>query len=322
MQRALVTGAGGFVCSHIVAALLRAGYAVTALDQAFDADWRERFSPYSDRLDVLVTDAAHLPDMRVDVLIHGAAVTGSHTALGMSAPQHFRANIDPALCLMDWAATHVHRCAVFISSSAIYPRLTGSSASVIYDENAPGAPDSTYGVAKLAIEQLVRGFASQRRATSTEPQYAVIRLGSIYGPYERGRQSRPNVSTVAGWVSDAVIRGEIDVPDPDACRDWTYVEDVGAAAVALITADRLDYSVYNVTSGHMLTNAAIADHIRQHIPQAQVHLQPDIHQGTRGGLSNRRLFEATGFDAWTSLSVGIRQTVTWMRGQLARQERA
>src|SRR6185369_4535211 len=95
-RRALISGAGGFVCSHIVRVLLEEGWQVIAVDREFDETTQQQSqTQWGDQISFVQTDSVALPDIEVDVLIHGAAITALPEDLGQTPEANFRANIEP-----------------------------------------------------------------------------------------------------------------------------------------------------------------------------------------------------------------------------------
>jgi UDP-glucose 4-epimerase len=309
----LITGAGGFVCRHIVTALQDAGHGIIALDHHFDADLRANWQS-----DVALIEGGidALPNAPVDVLIHGAAVTGSPEALGQSPMQNFHANLDPALTAMTWAADHAER-AIFISSSAVYE-------SAVYDRTAPGpideslpaTPHGLYAVAKHTIERLVETYARDYGYNWT-----TIRLSNVFGPGEMPRSTRPRLSLIGHLIRGALIEGRITISIKEPARDWTLAPDIGRAVAALLNVPAWSHALYHLASEQRAAPAEIARLLERMIPGLRCDfvesLLSDHPPLTRlGYLANARLQNETHFAEWTSLEDGLRQTVDWQRAQL------
>lgn len=318
-ERVLVTGAGGFVCSHIVAALLDAGFYVLALDRTFDDGWRARFAHAGDRLMLYNVDATTLPDVPVDYLVHGAALTANPKQAGLTAEQHLQSNLDPLFAATDWAYRMGVKRAVFISSGAVYPRqaVDGTHELAPVAEDEPTAPETLYGIAKEVMERLIRSL----NAEFGRP-FVTIRLSNLYGPFEIARLTRPRVSRVAEMIYEGLTEGRIFTAS-SLPGDWTFAPDVGRMTCALLKASFLKHDLYNVTSGQTYTLRQLARAVQTHLPHLTVE-GPDTPPGQpfadlifqRPPLANGRLMEEFGFPAWTNLHDGIGQTIAWMREYL------
>lgn len=304
MQRVLVTGAAGFVCGHIVNALLDAGYGVIALDRSFTDQHRTQWE--NQPVTFIEGDETALSDTPVDFLIHGAAITAGPEERGETPEANFRANMDPALVLSEWAHTHGVQRSVFISSSGV----SRNSTSAHVTEAEYYEPTGMYSVAKLAIEGLVRTLHQEFGRDTL-----AVRLGFLYGPSERRSTTRPRVSMVASLVEDALTTGKISVAATSPSTDWTYVPDIGRSLVALLRAPRLNNTLYHLTSGEALSQIDIADALKRVIPDLTVETH-DKRPGFRGVLVGERLQADTGFSDWTPFADGLAETIAWFRHQL------
>ncbi|MDZ4767453.1 MAG: NAD(P)-dependent oxidoreductase [Chloroflexota bacterium] len=300
LLRVLVTGAGGFVGRHIVGALLAHDCDVIALDRAFDADLT---GVWGDKVTRIESDAADLPDVQVNAVIHAAAITASPEKLDLTPEAHLRANLDPALKVLEWAAGRKARV-VLMSSSAVFNDGSPQGKS----ESHPITPTGTYGIAKAALEHIAQTWVD-----SYGRDVVCVRLSSIYGEGELVRSSRPVMSLVARYVEEALTRGEIGVDDPNFARDWTYAPDIGEAIYGLLQYERLQHSLYNLASEQVRTTLQIAEAIQKHLPNTQISIHGDerdvMRPIQRGYLLNPRLTDEIGFTAWTPFEDGIARVV-------------
>ena len=305
---ALVTGAGGFVCRHMVSALLGGGWRVIALDRAFDRALRDE---WTEGVEFLEADAARLPDVKVDALVHGAAVTASPEALGTTPEGYLRDHIDTALNVLAWAAEHVTGRTLLVSSDAVFTHTPAGS----LNEDAPTQPMGMYGIVKVMLEQTAQSLRKDYRR-----DVIAIRLGAIYGPGELPRKTRPRTSRVSRMINEALLYHTITLEDYARAQSWTYAPDVGAAVRALLETPTLPHGLYHVAAEDMMSTLQIALVIKTLMPDVSIRKEPiveataDMRQHT---LSNRRLREDTGFAAWTPFARGLAATVQWQRSQLA-----
>jgi nucleoside-diphosphate-sugar epimerase len=167
-----------------------------------------------------------------------------------------------------------------------------------------------YAVAKHTMETLVETLRDQYGRDAI-----VIRLGSIYGPGEFSRQTRPNVSLIGRMVREAVKNGRISVPESGRSVSWTFAPDIGRAAEALLRSPRLAHHLYNAVSGEVFTPQAIAHEIKNILPDTELAVQPVAIEAPprQGYLANDRLQQEIGFDQWTGLADGLRQTITYFQ---------
>lgn len=302
MRKILVTGANGFVCSNIIDVLLERDWYVYATDRTLDNPAIDRWP--SDQVNLIEGDIDALPALPVDALLHGAAITASANQRGEMPEDNFAANLDPALSMMRYAANNEISRAIFVSSSAVYQ----STEPGYINEDVLTSPLGCYAVAKSAIEGMV---ATLRHNYGRD--IVCIRLGNLYGPHEFSRDSRPNTSMVDAWITQA-IQGAIHIKQSTKPREWTFVRDVGAAVSALLDAPHLSHALYHVAAGKVYTAQQIAQAIQATFSKQSVDLIYEVDDTpdplTRlGTLVSNRLEADTGFNAWTSLEAGIRQTV-------------
>jgi nucleoside-diphosphate-sugar epimerase len=296
----LVTGAGGFVGRHIVDALMARDMTIFALDRAFDPDLLDR---WGSSVTTIISEACPLPDMAVDLVIHAAAITASPDEIGMTPEAHLRANLDPALHVLEWAAECDAGVVLF------------SSAAVIRDYERPVSefviptPFGTYAIAKAAMEWIAETwrFEYQRPVVC-------LRLSGIYGAGEFVRGSRPRVSLVARYIQQALSSGRIEVYHPELVRDWTYARDVGEAIWYLLQAELGEYALYNAASEQALTSLQTAEAVRAALPETEIIIMPGNEPGLppplrRGALTNNRLLANTGFADWTLFNEGVARVI-------------
>jgi nucleoside-diphosphate-sugar epimerase len=303
--RILVTGAGGFVCRHIVTAFINAGHSVIALDQAFDPDLRVN---WSSSVEFIEGDTSALPDEKVDILLHGAAVTSVVPGQLASPDDLFRANLNPALDAMRWARNHANR-ALFISSSAVYEQTNPGP---VNETDLP-SPLGWYATAKHTIERLVETYAHDYGC-----RWAALRLSNIYGTGELIRPTRINLSLIGRLITEAVTTGRVIVPAYEDARDWTFAADIGQAVAALVAVPTWTYQLYNVAAAQSATPLDIVTVLHDLIPDLVIEMRQQrpsnqLPLKRLGYLSNQRLAEQTGFTAWTSLATGLAQSVDWLQ---------
>jgi nucleoside-diphosphate-sugar epimerase len=299
----IVTGAGGFVCRHIVDALLQAGYRVLAIDQHFDDDLRLRWEQNT-ALTLIQTNpydpgsfATVLNSLTAHALIHGAAVTASADEIGMTPEALYRVNVEPLLTTLGWVREkHPHR-SIFLSSAAVfrgseYPQLTESTP-------LPLTVQGVYAAAKLASETLVRTLREEGFDAIS------IRLGNIYGTGESARSTRPQLSTVARMVEQALHSGFIEVAEAAAPIDWTYAADVGRACVALLITPTLHHDLYHVVSPQAVALTNIAHAIQTVLGNMEIRLTSTAQTPARGVLISERFAAETEFYQWTAFEDGI-----------------
>ena len=238
--KSLVLGGGGFIGSHLVAALLSGGTPVRVLER-----------PYRDR-SALIPETAGLEwqegDFGNSQDIH-RALAGVDTVYHLvSTTQPQSSNDDPAfdvqsnllatLGLLDQLRSHPHIKLVFVSSGGT---VYGPPRQTPIPETHPTDPTCSYGIVKLAIEKYL---ALYRILHGLE--YTILRLANPYGPGQEANRAQG----VVGTFLSRVAHGEtIEVwGDGSVVRDYLYI---GDAVSAMLRAAhyRGQERIFNIGSG-------------------------------------------------------------------------
>jgi UDP-glucose 4-epimerase len=304
--RVLVTGAGGFVCRHVVEALLQHGWHVTALDTLIAQGLQQRWDArWPGSIDCFAGDHSALPDAPFDAVVHGAAVTASASERGESTIANLQANIQPTLALLEWARSQRVGRVLLLSSTGVFRQ----TAPGMVDEHTPTSPIGSYAIAKHMSELLAETLRLHE-----QQDVVAVRLGNIYGPGEMPSATRPRVSLVARLIAQALQTGQVQVYAPAERRDWTFAPDVGEAIDHLLSAPRLEHSLYQVIAPETLTTLDLAEHIQRALPNINLVIhegaQHDIPPLTRLGTPTGARFAAElGFDRWTPFAEGLRAVI-------------
>jgi UDP-glucose 4-epimerase len=301
-KRVLVTGAGGFVCSHITQALLQHGCQVTALDTVIPPHLQYNWdSQWPGQIQCIEGDHHALPDASFDAVVHGAAITASASEREESPIANLEANVQPILAVLDWSARQQVKRTVLVSSTGVFQR----TAPGIVDEDTPPSPVGMYAIAKHMSEVLAQTLRQHH-----QQDVVVARLGNIYGIGDYPRPTRPRVSLVARLVRQAVQNGVIQVYAPDERRDWTFAPNIGDCVHNLLAAPRLAYSLYQLIGPETLTTLEIATHIQRSLPGTELVIHPETEPGipplTRlGTFSGARFEREMEVVHWTPFSSAI-----------------
>ncbi|HXQ28960.1 MAG TPA: NAD-dependent epimerase/dehydratase family protein [Gemmatimonadales bacterium] len=226
MSRYLVTGAAGFIGSHVCDALLDRGDTVVGVDN-FDAAYPRavkehnvaglRGRPGFELIEADLTGDP-LPIGRVAAVVHLAARAGVRASLEDPAA-YVRANVGGTARVLDLARTTGVERVVLGSSSSVY-----GLAPLPFVEDAPAAPRSPYAATKRAAELLAEAYARVYGL-----RVAMPRLFSVYGP-----RQRPDLAIYQFTERIAQGRAITVFGDGSSERDYTYIKDGVAGIVAAL----------------------------------------------------------------------------------------
>ena len=311
-MKVLVTGGAGFIGSHVAEHALRAGHAVTVLD---DLSTGKRCNvPAKARLLVVdlrdrdaVLRAFH--DARPTAVSHHAAQ--SSVAVSMRDPYlDTWVNVLGGINLLDaCVATSVQRVVFASTGGAMYGNVPEGKRA---PEDTRPAPISPYAISKLAFEQLLGVYRRQHGLEST-----VFRYSNVYGP----RQDPHGEAGVIAIFSDLLLRSQrlrinarSQLGDAGCVRDYVYVADVARANLAALEG-RVGERLMNVGTGQPTSTRELATQLA-HLAHPRVEQDFDAGPPRPGDvehtvLDNTRFRLA--FGNLTPLQEGLRETFEWFQ---------
>jgi nucleoside-diphosphate-sugar epimerase len=295
-----VTGAAGFLGSHLIPRLTAAGANVCALDRPDARGWArvERLA------DALRTDVAELATPAHDSVVRDATTIIHLAAVGVVGElpdprEVVNGNIDGTMAVL-MAARRLGARVIYCGSCFEY------GAGARWTEDALPAPSTEYGAAKSSGWLIAQAFA---RRTGIE--VVSLRPFTMYGPLE------PPARLVPSVVRRALAGQPIDLTPGDQARDFVYVEDVADAFVAAATHDAAVGGTFNVCTGTAVTVREVVETILRASRSASearfgaLAYRPTEYKVLSGDPS--RAERVLGWRARVSLEDGLERTIAWFK---------
>lgn len=314
-----VTGADGFIGSHLVELLVARGHRVRALAQYNSVGswgWLDALDA-----DVLAQVEVQLGDVRdpgsVGALVDGADAV-CHLAALIAIPYSYRAprsyvdtNVTGTLNVLEAVKEHRTPRLVHTSTSETY----GTALTVPIAETHPLQTQSPYAASKAAADKLAESY----HATFGLP-VVTLRPFNTFGPRQSARAFIP---TVISQI--AAGREEVRVGALTPTRDFTFVRDTAAAFHAALTAPGIEGRLFNAGVGGEISMGDLARTIAEVMDRPGVRfvseterLRPDASEVMRLVCDSALLREATGWKPEHSLRDGLAETAAWLTGNLDR----
>ncbi len=317
MHKVLVTGADGFIGSHLTEALVRAGYEVRAFVQynSFNSwGWLDRCADdVKGRFEVFAGDVRDPHGVR-------AAVMGADTVLHLAAliaiPYSYHSpdtyidtNVKGTLNIVQAARDLGVEKIVHTSTSEVY----GTAQFVPITEEHPLQGQSPYSASKIGADQIAMSFY-----TSFDTPVAVLRPFNTYGPRQSARAVIPTIITQLAGGARKIELGAIS-----PTRDFSFVTDTVAGFIAAAKSERSVGQVINVGSNFEVSIGDTANTIASlfgveiEIVTDEQRLRPVKSEVDRLWASNAKACELLGwmpaFGGVGGFRRGLTQTIEWFR---------
>ncbi|MBM3819546.1 MAG: NAD-dependent epimerase/dehydratase family protein [Acidimicrobiia bacterium] len=311
-MKALVTGAAGFIGSHLSERLVEQGVPVTGLDCFTDYYPRERKEQNLAKLrqapaftlvesSIADADLAALLD-GVTHVFHLAAQAGVRKSWGRDFHVYTVNNVEATQILLEACVGRPIERLVYASSSSIY----GDDVPLPMREDARPQPVSPYGVTKLAGEQLCHLYHVNHSVPTV-----LVRYFTVYGP-----RQRPDMG-FSRFLSAALVDKAVpQFGDGRQTRDFTFVADAVSATLAASTRGKPG-AVYNIGGGSRVGLLDVFELIRRITGRP---LRIDRIESQRGDMRDTyadttRARADLGFAPSVTLEQGLRAQYEWMIGE-------
>ncbi|HEX3011524.1 MAG TPA: NAD-dependent 4,6-dehydratase LegB [Syntrophomonadaceae bacterium] len=314
-KRILVTGADGFIGSHLTEKLVRAGYNVRAfvLYNSFNSwGWLDHVA--GDIRDNIEVQAGDVRDPHMvkeamqgcDLVMHLAALVAIPYSYH-SPDSYVDTNIKGTLNILQAARQLGVKKVVHTSTSEVY----GTARYVPINEDHPLQAQSPYSASKIAADQLAMSFYH-----SFQTPVAIIRPFNTYGPRQSARAVIPTVITQIASGQRQIKLGNIH-----PTRDFNYIQDTVRGFMAVAESDSSIGEVINIGSNYEVSIGKLAEYIAE-IMQVDIELQtdptrlrPEKSEVERLWADNRKAQQLLGwqpiYEGSNGIKRGLRETIEW-----------
>ena len=308
-RKVLVTGADGFIGSHLVELLVAEGFQVRALScyNSFNNwGWLEDIVSLN-RVEIVSGDirdphfCRHIARDQ-DVVFHLAALIAipySYVAPASYVDTNVKGTLNICQAALDTGAGLV----IHTSTSEVY----GTARYVPIDEKHPLQPQSPYSASKIAADAMAMSYYN-----AFELPLVIARPFNTYGPRQSARAVIPAIITqIASGMK------EIKLGDISPTRDFNYVEDTCRGFLALADCPEAVGEAVNIGSNSEVSIGDVLDMIKRSMQSdAQFlseddRLRPERSEVFRLCCDNTKIRDLTGFEPAFSLERGLRKTIDW-----------
>lgn len=309
MQHILITGADGFIGSHLTEMLLKQGYRVRALSyyNSFGhTGWLEGLEHPS--LEIVSGDVRdpnlcrHI--MRgIDTVFHLAALIAIPYSY-IAPDSYIDTNVKGTLNICQAALHEKVERVLITSTSEVY----GTARYVPIDENHPKQPQSPYSASKIGADALAKSFYN-----AFDLPLVIVRPFNTYGPRQSARAIIPTIITQIANGAEKIKLGDLS-----PTRDFNYVEDTCSGFIALAKCPEAIGREINIASNYEISMRETLSLIAKIMQKENVEFVEDVKrirpmksEVFRLWGDNTLLKQLTGFTPKYSLEEGLSKTIQW-----------
>lgn len=318
MKKVLVTGADGFIGSHLTESLLEKGYQVKAFTyyNSFNTwGWldtlpKEKLS----EIEIFSGDIRDPNGVResmkgIDMVFHLAALIAIPFSYH-SPDSYVDTNIKGTLNVLQAVRDLNTEKVMVTSTSEVY----GTAQYVPIDEKHPYQGQSPYSATKIGADRLAESFYR-----SFQLPVAIVLPFNTYGPRQSARAVIPTIITQLLAGNEEIKLGALT-----PTRDFNYVKDTAAGFIAIAESDKTVGEEINIATQQEISISALAEEIIKQInPNARIlcdeqRLRPEKSEVNRLLGSNEKIKRLTEWQPRYTFSQGIEETIGWIRENMDR----
>jgi len=314
-RQVLVTGAGGFIASHLVERLVSDGARVRAFtryNSRNDVGMLKLIAPdLLSQLEIIRGDLRDVEAVRgavrdVDTIFHlGALIAIPYSYI--NPREVIDVNIMGTLNVLMAARDHKVRRVVHTSTSEVY----GTAQYVPIDESHPLQGQSPYSASKIGADKIAESFYR-----SFEVPVITLRPFNTYGPRQSARAVIPTI------ITQALTHDEVKLGSLDPSRDFTFVTDTADGFMRAAATENLLGQEINLGNDNTIRIGDLVDKIFAMIgktPRVVIDSQrvrPDKSEVMKLWASNKKARELIGWEPRVSLDEGLRATIEWISAHI------
>jgi NAD dependent epimerase/dehydratase len=306
----LVTGADGFIGSHLTETLLDMGCHVRALSlyNSFnDWGWLEEV-PKNDNLEVVcgdIRDPHFCKEITkgIDIIFHLAALIAIPYSY-IAPDSYVDTNVKGTLNICQAAKENGCSRLIHTSTSEVY----GTAQYVPIDEKHPLQPQSPYSATKVGADSMALSFYNAFSLPVT-----VARPFNTYGPRQSARAVIPTII-----MQIAAGKKQIKLGDVSPTRDFNYVLDTCRGFIALAESEATIGEVVNIGSNYEISVGDTLNLIKELMDSDvefvtdQTRIRPENSEVFRLWCDNTKIHKLTGFEPKYTIREGLRLTIDWL----------
>lgn len=311
MATQIVTGAAGFIGSHLAEALLEQGNRVIGIDQ-----FNDYYDPILKRKNIALLQ--QYPSFRlinadiqfldwqallidVEVVYHQAAQAGVRASWGQGFRSYTERNLNATQIILEAAKESSLKRFVFASTSSVY----GNAETLPTPETLCPQPVSPYGITKLAAERLCWLYQQNFGVPVT-----ALRYFTVYGPRQRPDMAFHKFFRAATAEEPISIYG-----DGQQTRDFTFVSDIVAANLAAAIVPEAVGEVFNIGGGSRVVLAKVLDKMEEIVghPIHKKYVEKARGDARHTGADVSKARKILGYDPKVSLEEGLSQEWEWIQ---------
>lgn len=317
MNKVLVTGADGFIGSHLVEMLLEKGHEVRAFVyyNSFNTwGWLDSFSKEQlEKIEIFTGDIRDPNGVReamkgIDMVFHLAALIGIPFSYH-SPDSYVDTNIKGTLNVLQAARDLETKRILVTSTSEVY----GTALYVPIDEKHPLQGQSPYSASKIGADMMAESFYRSFNLPVT-----IVRPFNTYGPRQSARAVIPTIIT-------QLLSGnkEIKLGSLTPTRDFNYVKDTVRGFYEIAMSEDTIGEVVNIATQDEISIGQLAEEmIKQINPSAKIvtdeaRLRPEKSEVNRLLGKNEKILKVTNWKPNYSLEEGIEETIEWLKDNLS-----